>query len=48
MMAKLQPPKRWYVHLNLIREIEEVLENPQEYEHEIENNIKVREKDTYA
>lgn len=31
-----------------MREIEEVLENPQEYEHEIENNIKVREKDTYA
>lgn len=31
MMAKLQPPKRQYAHLNLMKDIEEVLENPQEY-----------------
>lgn len=47
-MAKLQPPKRRYAHLNLMKDIEEVLENPQEYEYEIENNINVRKKNIHT
>lgn len=42
MMTKLQPPKGQYAHLSLIKDIKEVLENPQEREDEIEKSIKIR------
>lgn len=43
-MTKSQPPKRQYAHLSLMKDIEEVLENPQECEYEIEKSIKVIKK----
>lgn len=43
-MTKFQPPKRQYAHLSLMKDIEEVLENPQECEYEVEKSIKVIKK----
>lgn len=46
-MAKLQPPKRQYTHLNLMKDIEERLENPHEYEGEIEKEKSGKKKHSY-